>query len=77
VQLALPLDDPKWRAQARNFLLWQNRFKHLSHILARHRCSLQHALPVLCLPMKRWGKLDHAIPMASSFSWPALGGVER
>jgi hypothetical protein len=76
VQLALPRDAPKWRTQARDCLRWQNRFKHLSDILARHRRALPHARPILCLPMKRWGKLEHAMPMASSLSWPALGGAE-
>src|SRR5262245_1969572 len=72
VQLALPLDDPELRAQALDLLVWQDRLKHLSHVLTRHDCSLQWTLLTPDGLMKRLEEVDHIAPWTSSPSWPGL-----
>jgi hypothetical protein len=73
VQLALPLHHPAWHAQSVDGLAWQNRLKHLAHVLACHVRS-PSVRSLGCSPVHRLRGVDHAPTLASRHSKPAPGG---
>jgi hypothetical protein len=72
VQFTLPFNHPTLHAQSLDVLLWQNRFKHLSHVLTRHVSLLPCALAAPSPHAPPEG-VDHAATLASRLSWPILG----